>query len=291
MASRNPAPSEVDARARARQMQVDQQKKARRRRTATIWGAVLAAVLVIGLIVGFVVKGSQGTEISATGPVPGVVNEEGGVEMTSATTLADSGKGQRQVDSSSVAVPETATAPEELTTIPAVGEPADGEPAQIVVYADFNCVHCAEFESQNSEQLQSWLKDGKATVEYRMVNFLSAPNNKNYSARSANAAYCVAAAKPEAYNEFTTGLFMAWEGHGGKGLSDDELIQRADALGVDIEGCLKDNTYRPAVEWATNKAKAAGVAGTPTVFVDGKNWSIDGGDKSFVDWAKPMVEG
>ena len=42
--------------------------------------------------------------------------------------------------------------------------------------------------------------DGKSqvTVEYRMVDYLSAPNNQNYSARAANAAYCVADQKPEA---------------------------------------------------------------------------------------------
>lgn len=43
--------SATDARARARQIQEQQRKKDGRRRTAVIWGSVLAAILVIGLIV------------------------------------------------------------------------------------------------------------------------------------------------------------------------------------------------------------------------------------------------
>lgn len=290
MASRNTSPSAADARARARQMQAEQQRKDRRRRTWTIWGSVLAALLVVGLIVGLVVKNAGGQEVPAAGPMPAAANDEGGVTVASPTSLKDTGKQERQVDSSTVAVPQQQTDPQSLTSIPDGGAEGD-TPTKIVLYADFNCVHCSEFEQANGEQLTQWVQDGKATVEYRMVNFLSNPGNKNYSARSANAAYCVATQKPEAYFEFATGLFQAFPGHSGKGLSDDDLAQRAEALGADVKGCIDDGTYRSAVEYTTNKAKAAGVVGTPTVFVNGKNWSIDGGDKSFQDWARPMVEG
>ena len=38
-------------------------------------------------------------------------------------------------------------------------------------------------------------------------------------------------------------------------------------------------------------ARVAGVAGTPTVFVDGKNWALDGEDKTFADWAGAKIAG
>lgn len=289
MASRNTSSAAAtDARARARQMQVDQQRKDRRRRSTVIWGSVIAAVLVVALVVAFLATRGNG-EVAASGPMPAVANEEGGVTLTSTTQIADAGAGQRDVDASKVEVTQPAS--DQPESIPAAGAPAEGEPAHIVLYVDFNCVHCFEFESANADKIKEWVDAGKATVEYRVVNFLSTPANQNYSARSAAAAYCVAATKPEAYWDFATGLFTAYGQHQGKGLSDDELTQRAADAGVDIASCVDDDTYRPAVEYTTAKAKAAGVVGTPTVFVNGKNWAIDGADQTFHDWAGGMIDG
>ena len=60
-----------------------------------------------------------------------------------------------------------------------------------------------------------------------MVDFLSAPNTQNYSARAANDAYCVADQTPEAYNGFVTALFGTYQEHGGKGIDNAALTQLA----------------------------------------------------------------
>ena len=284
-----PQPPASDARARARQMQEDQQRRDRQRRSMIIWGSVLATALVLALVVTAVLRGG-GNAVKDAGPMPSAANQQGGLTLTSTTALADGGRDLGEVRHADVAVPEelSKSQPE---TIPDTAAPAAGEPHHIVVYADFNCVHCAEFEHENNAKLAEWLDAGKATVEYRIVNYLSTPGNRNYSARAANAAYCVAEQKPEAYNAFVTGLFTAYEQHGGKGLKDDALIQRGKDVGADIGSCVKGGTYRPAVEYVTNKAKAAGVAGTPTLFVDGKNWAIDGSEETFADWASGLIDG
>ena len=160
-----------------------------------------------------------------------------------------------------------------------------------MLYADFNCVHCADFETSNADQIEQWLEQGEATVEYRMVDYLSAPNNQNYSARAANAAYCVADQKPEAYNGFVAALFAAYDEHQGKGLDNAAITQLAQEHGADIASCVEDGTFRSAVEHTTRQARVAGVAGTPTVFVDGKNWALDGEDKTFADWAGAKIAG
>ena len=207
--------SATDARARARQIQEEQRRKDSRRRTGVIWGSVLAAVLVIGLVVAFVLN-RNGDDAAAAGPIPAVANEQGGIELTSATALAE-GAGEREVDPSKIEVPKQA-ASSQPETLPNTEPRADGEPTRIVLYADFNCVHCADFESTNGDQIEQWLEQGEVTVEYRMVDYLSAPNNQNYSARAANAAYCVADQKPEAYNGFVAALFATYDEHQGKGL-------------------------------------------------------------------------
>ncbi|MDY6055772.1 DsbA family protein [Micrococcus sp.] len=290
MASRKTPPQAAnDARARARQMQAEQQRKDRRRRSLTIWGSVLAGLLAVAVIVGFVLTRGN-PQVSAVGTVPAVVNEEGGVTLTSSTELADSGLGAREVNREDVPAPSQQGQSTQPESIPGLGAPEQGQPAQIVLYVDFNCIHCFEFERDNAEQIKEWVDAGQATVEYRMVDFLSAPNNRNYSLRSANAAYCVAAENPEAYGAFVTDLFLSWEEHQGRGLSNEEIAQRAQAAGADVSGCLDDGTYRPAVAYATAKAQAAGVRGTPTVFVNGKNWAVDGPDQSFQEWAGGMIE-
>lgn len=288
MASRNTASTATDARTRARQMQAEQQRKDRRRRTAVIWGSVLAALLLIGLVVALMTRG-QGDDVATAGPMPAAAGEEGGVTLTSPTTLADPGLGEREVDAAAVQVPE-GPVEQPAATAPGTQPRAEGDPAHVVVYADFNCVHCAQFEAQNAALMEGWLADGKATVEYRIVDFLSAPNNQNYSARAANAAYCVAEEAPDKYDPFVTDLFGAWEGHGGKGLSDDEIGQRAEALGADVTDCMEQDTYRPAVAYTTQKAKAAPIQGTPTVYVDGE-WYDQSSNPDFAAWAQQKIEG
>ena len=39
-----------------------------------------------------------------------------------------------------------------------------------------------------------------------------------------------------------------------------------------IDACVDAKTYRPWVKYTTQQAAAIGVTGTPTVFVDGKQW-------------------
>lgn len=288
MASSSSSTPATDARARARRMQEDQHRRDRRRRSLLIWGSVLAAALAAALVVAFVL-GQGATKVPEAGRMPAVANAEGGVTMTSPTALSDGGDDVGEVKAADVQVPEPSE--EQPETIPATAAPAEGEPHHVVVYADFNCVHCSEFEHDNSERLNTWLESGKATVEYRLVDYLSTPGNRNYSARAANAAYCVAEEAPESYDRFVTALFAEYEQHRGKGLSDKDLIARAEDAGADVSSCIRDGDHRAAVAYATNKAQAARVTGTPTVFVDGKNWALDGAEQSFADWAGAKIDG
>ena len=57
---------------------------------------------------------------------------------------------------------------------------------------------------------------------------------------------------PEQYDPFVTDVFGAYEGHGGKGLSDDELAQRAEALG-------RDACAAADVQWLDQAVHATGL--------------------------------
>lgn len=278
------AERQQSAREKARQMQEEQRRQERRRSLMVRWGVVIGVVVVVAVVVGVIFMNSS-RSIPDTGPAPAAGNEHGGVVMTSTTELAPSEFGGQEVDAAAVQVPETATP---METVPGLEERGAGDPAQIIIYADANCVHCASFEAENGEQLNEWLDAGEATVEYRLLDFLDNPATGNYSSRAANAALCVAEESPENYNAFVTEVFGAYTG---EGMSDDELTSMASDLGADVGGCVDGNTYRPFVKYTGASARADGVTGTPTVFVNGQNWSESAEEgQSFTDWAQSVMD-
>lgn len=280
----------ADSRARARQMQEQQRRKERRNRSIAIWGTVGAIVLVVALVIAFVLnRGSQ--DIPDQGPAPAAANQYGGIVRTSETALAEPSEGAGgEVDAAAVQVPEESSG-QQPETAPGTGEPGAGEPVQIVLYADFNCTHCASFEQENSDYLEGLLAEGTATVEYRMLGYLDNPGSGNYSSRAAAASLCVAEQDPESYGTFVNDVFAAYQQHGGAGMSDEELIETASAAGADVASCVEEDTYRPMVKYTTAKAQEAEIPGTPGVFVNGENWAVAGTDQSFQDFVDAQLEG
>jgi protein-disulfide isomerase len=59
---------------------------------------------------------------------------------------------------------------------------ADSAPHQVVIYEDFLCPFCGEFEKTSHEQLAQLAAQGKVQIEYRPIVFLSRAGP--YSARA-----------------------------------------------------------------------------------------------------------
>lgn len=275
------------AREKARQMQEEQRRQEKRRSLMVRWGVVIGVVVVVAVVIGVIFMNSS-RSIPDAGPAPSAGNDQGGITLTSTTELAPGDEGLEEVDATTVEIPEATG--EQPETVPGAEARPAGEPAQIIVYADANCVHCANFETENAEQLNQWLDAGEVTVEYRMLDFLDNPATGNYSSRAANAATCVAENSPENYNSFLSEVFGSYTGHGGQGLSDDELKDMASGLGADVDSCVDGNTYRPYVTYTGAQARAAGVAGTPSVWVQGENWATAEQGQSFTDWAQGIMD-
>src|SRR5699024_12393723 len=144
--------------------------------------------------------------------------------------------GLAEVDARTVDEPYPDTAGEVPDAVP------DADAADIIIYADANCVYCAQFEAENSEARDELAEDGYS-IEYRIVNFLDNPGTDNYSSRAANAMACMAEEHPEHAGDFLHEIFDSYNSHQGAGLSNDELETMASDLGADISGCQSDNTY------------------------------------------------
>jgi protein-disulfide isomerase len=276
----------AEAREKARLIREAQAKKDKRNKLLIGWG-IVAAVVVILVVVGLVVAGNiqRNAPIADQGPTPANANAHGGVTLLANNQVAKTEPAT--VDAASLGdAPKT---PPAEVVAPGAGAEA-GKPVKVVLYIDFICPVCKNFETQYNDQLTSLRNDGKITVEYRPLGFLDSRSTTNYSSRAANAAACVANTAPEKYSDYFNALFAQQPAEGSAGLSDNDLKKMASDMGVDINSCVDDKTYRPFVKFTTKEAAAIGVTGTPTVFVDGKQWGKgDSAQTPFPDFLQAAI--
>lgn len=144
-------------------------------------------------------------------------------------------------------------------------------PHEVVIYEDFHCVHCADFEAHSAEDLAQLAADGQVLVEYRPIHFLT-----DYSARAANAFKVVLdESGPEVAKEFHDLLFQSYDEASGSedGLDDDRIIDLAVEAGADEDAVrpgIEEMAQQAWVDDATAAAQEAGVTGTPTILLDGE---------------------
>ena len=148
-----------------------------------------------------------------------------------------------------------------------------GKPVKVVLYIDFICPVCKNFEAQYNETLTTLRNEGKITVEYRPLGFLDSRSTTNYSSRAANAAACVVNESPEKYSDFVERAVRQAAGRRRRRpvrrRPEEDGHRRRRQEHRQVRG---RKTYRPCVKYTTQEAPAIGVTGTPTVFVDGKQW-------------------
>lgn len=259
----------AQAREKARAIREEQLKKEKRNKLLVGWGIVVAVVVIIA-VVAYVVIGNvqNNAPVADQGPTPANGNVHGGI-----TLLANT-----EVVKSEPATVNVADVPAPLETKPATvtapgAEAEAGKPVKVVAYIDFICPVCKQFETAYGESLTNLRNEGKISVEYRALGFLDRQSTTNYSSRAANAAACVVNSSPEKYAEFFNLLFERQPAEGGAGISDNDLKKMATEIGAaNIDSCIDSKQFRPWVKVATQEAAAIGVTGTPTVFIDGKQW-------------------
>lgn len=148
--------------------------------------------------------------------------------------------------------------------------PADAK-VTIDVYEDFLCPICKDFEAQSGSTIVELYKGGTAKVRYHTVAFLNRFSTTKYSTRSANAAACTADSK--VFPLFHDQLFAGQPPEGSAGLNDNQLIELARGVGAneqEFADCVTDGKYNDWVDAITDAASRAGVTGTPTVLVNGR---------------------
>lgn len=250
------------AREKARITREAEAKRRRRNKWFAQGGLVLGTLAVIGVIALVVTR-----SLVPAGPGPLNMASDGLVLSGDGTTVS--------------AASTDALAADATPTASAAGT---AEKPSIVVYLDYMCPYCGQFDTTNAEQLATWVAQGSVDLEIHPLGFLdSASLGTEYSTRSANAFACVANYQPEAALDVNTALFAQQPAENTSGLTDDELITLVQGAGADdssIPACITGGEFTDWVASATERAlndplpnsDEAKVTGTPTVLVNGQKY-------------------
>ncbi|MCJ0701953.1 DsbA family protein [Frigoribacterium faeni] len=253
-------------RAAARQKaQLARKKQKRRQKTGRLLlqGGIALALVAVVVIVVVVITNS----IKPAGPGPANMASDGiriGQDFVAETTPA--------------LAADDEPVPSETT--------AASDTVDIVVYLDYLCPICGQFEEANNDYIAGLVDSGAATVEYHPVAILTNSSvGTRYSNRAANAAACVANYSPNSFFDFNTALFDQQPEEGTRGLDDATLSDIATGIEgvVDparITTCIDDEEF---ASWVTNATERAvdgpipnstvdALPGTPLVLVNGQQY-------------------
>jgi protein-disulfide isomerase len=267
-------PSKNERRAHARELARKTREAELKRKRRARWilqGSISVAVLVVvGIVLAVVLSsggGSASQSSSAAGPLnmlsDGVVLTGSGGTVTAVTTPALQPKAQPVATDNS----------------------ASSAKSHIVVYLDYECPYCDQFETANSAQMKSWVEAGTATLEIHPISILdNSSAGTNYSTRSANAAACVANFDPNSFLDVNAALFANQPAEGAVGLTDAQItsiLSKAGVTGTKVSSCIAKQTFSKWVAAETARALAgplpdsnvSKVTGTPTVIVNGKSYT------------------
>lgn len=150
---------------------------------------------------------------------------------------------------------------------PGVG-PADA-PVQVVVFGDYNCSHCRDFDPEALRLAEEFAGDVRVVFKFFPLDATCNPYVGRESSSCVAAAAAYAAHRHDRFLDFHLLLFEHFQSY-----VPARLLANAEEAGItDIEAFLatlqSEDTARH-IRTDIDEAVRAGVQGTPTVFVNGR---------------------
>ncbi|HNM97152.1 MAG TPA: thioredoxin domain-containing protein [Marmoricola sp.] len=146
----------------------------------------------------------------------------------------------------------------------------DDAQMKVVVYEDFLCPYCREFEVSARDFLRQAAKKGKVQVEYRPFHLLQ--DDQDYSLNTLNAFARIMAEDPQKALAFHD---LAYDNQPYENAPNKPSVTdiKGWAKEVGVTGAVRgqfDSVDQTWVQAANQAAIDAKIKGTPTVLVDGK---------------------
>ena len=163
----------------------------------------------------------------------------------------------------------------------------DNAKVTIIEFSDFQCPPCALFHSgAGNAIIEEYVKKGLARVAHKDFPLLGEESfNAAYGARCAG--------EQGKFFEYQDALFSQQSKYASENsgmFSVEQLIRLADDINLNkniFSDCLYQNKYKEAVAKDLEEGKAAGVTGTPTIFINGRKLE---GLVSFENYKKIVEE-
>ena len=301
----NARPTKNERRAQARAEAAaarEQEKKREKRNRLFLQGGIAVGVIAVLAIVALVLTQS----IKPAGPGPENMASGGAVF----------GKDLKVVTGPALPAGEERVAPEQNF---------DELPVEVTVYADYMCPYCGQFEQQYGTMLENYVGAGDVELTLYPLNFLdNASLGSKYSTRAANLFACVVDQQPDYAFKLNNTLLSAevQPAESTTGLTDDQLIEQAEAAGAEatpeLRQCVKDRTFASFISANYKQVSEVGIQGlakgaqmlgadgvnlqdadepqrlvsTPTIIVNGQQWSQnrDGDLESYLLKVKSELE-
>lgn len=243
------------AREKARQLREEQARREKRNRFLLI-GGVVVFLVVVGIAVWSIVSAGTRPVIEEVANVPeNSAVEDGGISV---------GPGL------------------------AAGSAAGDDAPVVDIYLDYTCIHCSNLENVNGEDLNELADSGDATIVYHPIALLDQTGNyTGFSGRAVYAAAVVADQAPEQFMPAQAAMFELYDAaREAGGAEPDQAALREALIGAGVPedvaqaAAPDDVTTGEFAEWVaatTDQARKDGISGTPTVYIDGEE---------FTDWAQ-----
>lgn len=145
-----------------------------------------------------------------------------------------------------------------------------GAPLKLAIWEDFQCPVCRQFEASLGGYIEDLVKSGEAEVAFHTASFLG-PESR----RAANASFC--AAEEGKFLDFHKAMYVVQSPIENAGFwNPDNLVRIGEKVGITSESfaqCVRDDARRDLVNTVADSMAKYGVEGTPTVFINGKEWN------------------
>lgn len=166
-----------------------------------------------------------------------------------------------------------------MVTLAAEGAPEDA--AEVHLYEDFSCPHCATLAENTDADMKNAIEDGQLVVNVHPLNFLDRGNTDGHSTQAVAAMLAIAEVEdPALYWNYRSVLMEEQEDIYNK-WSNDDFANAAEELGApgDVVGSIRNGEYHDqAVEVAQGNAQQleeqTGSVSSPRVLQNGQDVEV-----------------